>query len=386
MTKANSHPLSALSTNRLNLEIESKRKALHQLLLAVTMLATMVSAADFSLRADASKFLAAEPAASAPTETRVIVQGLLHAASEDDLKIIGKSAVAAYNQAYGPYGHSIKAFKSTTSVSVSETPGTGGPTCTLCGNDDANITESKGQAEIIFGQVSETAGTGDPTCSLCGNDDTTFVELKGAQLGDVHKSFEEKFCAKLRSSGSANLANAQGCSFAIVDMPGQADFVPIESAYASTNGQSTEGQIVLRGTLNELSEADLKLLDKSVIAAYNDAFAKAGYKLKLKSKASVYVSETPGTGDPTCSLCGNDDMTFGEVQVVFSHVQETPGTGDPTCTFCGNDDEVVLLKDSEVAYMHKAFEKAFCAKLQNSGVANFANVHGCSFRFVYNPV
>jgi len=36
--------------------------------------------------------------------------------------------------------------------------------------------------------------------------------------------------------------------------------------------------------------------------------------------------------------------------------------------------------------MESAFENALCHKLQNSGSANFANVHSCSFRFVSNPV
>jgi hypothetical protein len=33
---------------------------------------------------------------------------------------------------------------------------------------------------------------------------------------------------------------------------------------------------------------------------------------------------------------------------------------------------------------HSSFEKAFCNKLANSGVANFANVHGCMICYVAN--
>jgi len=360
----------------------------------LAMLATSVSAADFSLRAAANKLLGTtESTAAHSTESRMIVQGLLHAASEEDLEIIGKSAIAAYNKVYGPYGHSIQAFKTSTSVTVSQIPGISDPSCgALCNpNDDAVAT--KGQTEIVFGRVSQIPGISDPSCgALCNpNDDATFVELNGAQLADVHKSFEDKFCAKLRSSGSANLANAKGCAFAILDVPGQADFVPIESAYASTNGQSTEGQIVLQGLLNDLSESDMKLIDESVMAAYDDAFAKVGFKLKLSSKTSVGVSQIPGISDPSCgALCNpNDDMTLGESQIVFSRVSQIPGISDPSCgALCNPNDDVIVvnLKETERAYMHKAFEKAFCAKLQNSGVANFANAHGCTFRFVYDPV
>jgi hypothetical protein len=44
------------------------------------------------------------------------------------------------------------------------------------------------------------------------------------------------------------------------------------------------------------------------------------------------------------------------------------------------------LSDSELAYLHGAFEKTFCSKLQRSGSDNFASVSDCSFRFVYDPV
>jgi hypothetical protein len=44
------------------------------------------------------------------------------------------------------------------------------------------------------------------------------------------------------------------------------------------------------------------------------------------------------------------------------------------------------LSDSKLAFLHGAFEKAFCSKLQRSGSDNFANVSDCSFRFVYDPV
>jgi hypothetical protein len=54
------------------------------------------------------------------------------------------------------------------------------------------------------------------------------------------------------------------------------------------------------------------------------------------------------------------------------------------------DDDTAIttskMSDSELAYLHGAFEKAFCAKIQRSGSANFANVSDCSFRFVYNPL
>ena len=43
-------------------------------------------------------------------------------------------------------------------------------------------------------------------------------------------------------------------------------------------------------------------------------------------------------------------------------------------------------ESADLGTVHQAFEMAFCSKLQNSRLAVFANVHGCVFRFVYNPV
>ena len=39
----------------------------------------------------------------------------------------------------------------------------------------------------------------------------------------------------------------------------------------------------------------------------------------------------------------------------------------------------------QYAYVTSAFEKSLCAKLQNSGSANFAHARDCSFAYVNSP-
>jgi len=52
-----------------------------------------------------------------------------------------------------------------------------------------------------------------------------------------------------------------------------------------------------------------------------------------------------------------------------------------SCTNCRKDDDAAAAQVSTSA-VFSAFEKAFCAKLANTGVENFAYVHDCRVRFV----
>jgi hypothetical protein len=57
---------------------------------------------------------------------------------------------------------------------------------------------------------------------------------------------------------------------------------------------------------------------------------------------------------------------------------DTPVGIWPSCRCCPDDDGVILndapiLKDSQNAFLHETSEKAFCTKLQNSGLADFTN-------------
>jgi hypothetical protein len=73
---------------------------------------------------------------------------------------------------------------------------------------------------------------------------------KGAvDLGKIHRKFEQKFCADLRASGSANLANARDCSF-FLNMPGQPDQnMPIQVAESFHTGKKS----CLHGAVQDFS-------------------------------------------------------------------------------------------------------------------------------------
>jgi hypothetical protein len=61
---------------------------------ALTTLVVLTSASEFNLRAAAKTLLGTK--SSDPAEARVVVHGLLHDTSAEDLNIISNSVVAAY--------------------------------------------------------------------------------------------------------------------------------------------------------------------------------------------------------------------------------------------------------------------------------------------------
>jgi hypothetical protein len=327
---------------------ETQLPSMKLIALVFATLATVTSARDFNLRAAAIKFLHAE--SSDPADARIIVHGLIDDASAEDLEIISKSAVAAYNSAYAATGHSITAFKTKYFFPIPDT-------------DDFRSTE------LVFVQIV-------PGGSVK-NDAVASLRMKTTNFEDIHKQFEDNFCGLLRVSSSANLVNARDCSLSFLDTPGESDLVPSESAYASTNGDATEAQVIIHGTLDDFTEKEFALINPSIESAYNEAYTKAGYTINdFEAKT---VIDMP-TGCRSCSR-GKDAMMLNASKMIFARIQLG-------CQDCNPDDSSidVVLKDSQIALMHQAFERSFCTKLKNSGLANFANIHDCSFRFVYNPV
>jgi hypothetical protein len=327
--------------------------------LAFATLATLASARDFNLRAAANRLLGGE--SSDPADARIIVHGLLNDASAEDLKIISKSAVAAYNSAYSAAGHSLTALKTKISIPVPDKVGIWSD-CRWCSSDDAvTLADSNTQGELVFVEIM-TGGSAK-------HDAATSLQTKAfnfVNFEDIHKTFEDDFCWLLRVSGSANLANARDCSFSFLETPGKSELVPSESAYASTNGDATEAQVIIHGTLHDFTKKEFSLINKSIILAYSEAYTNAGYTISEFEASNVI--DMPETG---CMMVNAAKMVFARIR---------PGSTPD------DDNTAVVLKDSQIAFMHDAFEKAFCTKLQNSGLANFASAHDCSFRFVYSPV
>jgi hypothetical protein len=61
------------------------------------------------------------------------------------------------------------------------------------------------------------------------------------------------------------------------DTPGKSDLAPSESAYASSNGDATEAQVIIHGTLDDFAKKEFALINTSIESAYNEAYTKAGY-------------------------------------------------------------------------------------------------------------
>ena len=357
---------------------------------------TGVVSADFNLRAAVGKIVTAS---DEPTnaDVRVSIHGMKGDASAADMEIIYNSIKKAYNQAYETTGYSMDSFKAELSAPVPDKV-SWDPTCRLCppaeelGWDPtcrlcppevkAMFASSKAQGRMFLGQAKVSW---DPTCRLCP------PEADASVLGGIHAAFEQMFCSSLRQSGSSNLAYAHDCTFSFLDMPGQAgENLPIQSI---SEDKKTETQVTLHGTLHDFSEKDMEIIDEAILSAYNDAFASAGYSLgSLVSTADLDLPSKL-SWDPTCRLC---PPAAEKAKLVISTTTPLgwdpyfrPAAGslgwDPTCRLCPPAEDAEL-SDAKLAFLQSAFEKTLCTKLQKSGSANFANVHNCSFRFVYAPV
>jgi DNA-binding protein YbaB len=234
------------------------------------------------------------PLSSDLAEARVVIHGLTEDASREDLEIVEKSVIAAYNSAYQTAGYSLKSFEGQLSATVPDM-------VDWMQDDVAALKQSHEQGQLVLATVQSIR---DLDCSP--HDDASAMKHN---LGDLHKDFENKLCASLRALGSANLANARDCSFAFLDMPGQSgESWPIETASTLTSAEKKiESQVLLHGTLHDLTKEDKLILDDIIVAAYNKAFSKAGYM--LASFESVRDIDTVGwwhwadwTPGPDCRL------------------------------------------------------------------------------------
>ena len=397
---------------------------------AVAALASLTSAEEFSLRATTAR-LGTQAQPSDPVQTSVIVKGLIDDASKEDIKIISESIVSAFNVAYADSGTSIDSFEPLFGGddSVEPMPVLGGdsvdesmpvlesgrawfwphipapttiieplpkppaprpapapkpPTVDHCGGWGCGGWDPKNpihQQGYWYG-IDESA----LHCRWCPDDDyvlgaeaeeyqyqsqsqavlflglmktkkSPLSVLEGPAVGSVHKKFEDSLCEMLRDSGTANLSNAKNCAFSFVETPGQGfGILPVEAAMTCKEGTPMSAQFAMDGTLDAFSEEDFLLIDKSIMDAYNEAFLSTG-------KAMVTFTADGNVG---VAAMDNSKMLMGRFEPL-----------------CPNDDDVP--PSTKLESMHEAFEQAFCAKLQNSGNANFAKVENCHFRLVVRP-
>jgi hypothetical protein len=336
-----------------------------------------VASAEFNLRAAVNKFTSSSSNEPTNAEVRVSIHGMKGDASAGDMEIIHSSIKKAYNHAYQTTGYSMDLFEAQLSAPVPDKV-SWDPYCRLCPPEDTMVASSNTEGQMFLGQVKVSW---DPYCRLCPPE----VDATIKNLGDVHAAFEKEFCAGLRQSGSKNLAHARDCTLSFLDTTGQnEENMPIQSKEGK--GRKTETQLTLQGTLHNFSEKDMEILDEAVIGAYNDAFSSAGYSLGSFVSTADLDIPSKVSWDPYCRLCPPDADMAGDAKLIISTA--APLGWDPYCRLCPPEEGAMVadLSDAKLAFLHTAFENTLCTKLQKSGSANFANVHDCSFRFVYAPV
>jgi hypothetical protein len=229
------------------------------------------------------------------------------------------------------------------------------------------FSQSHGSASAAGAMVLGRVGLAQ--CRYCKPDDDKLTQCRYCKpdddkLSSLQDELNAKFCSKLQSSGSKVLAHSRDCSVAFLDM---------------SAGKADQAQVTLKGLLHDFTEEDTAIFNEAVAAAYNDAFLSAGHSI-----GSVQaVADVDMVSVSQCRYCKpDDDMLTAPTssKVILAHV----GVGQ--CRYCKPDDDSYDVERSQHDLMEAAFKKTVCVKLQSSGSANFANVHGCDFSFVYSAV
>lgn len=315
------------------------------------------ASAEFNLRSKGTSLT--KTASDDQADARIVVHGLKKEASSEDLSIIRKSVISAYNNAYKEAGYSIQGYVAQLTAADIETVGFNYD-CRFCPPDD-DATALKEIAQIVMAQVAVGYG------------ESQAVAGSPLNLAKMHRNFEAAMCADLRASGSANLANVRDCSFSFLDMPGAPDRnIPIQHQSKASKPVLSEVQVMIHGTKHDVTEEDLTTIDKAITEAYNHAYSTAGYSIKsYKTEAGLTVN--------TAAVGGDAQLLIGTVGTIgWSY----------DCRFCPPDDDATAFatqaSQAQLGSIHMAFENAICRNLQESGVANLGNVHDCTFRFVHN--
>ena len=287
---------------------------------------------------------------------------------------INESIVTAFNDVYTPAtGASIALFFEPTLGS-----GCGGWGCHGYNDDDPNHRKNRWWDVFHWGSYDD-----DNSALSDAHDNNNSILMRGSmqaattttttkfptvlqgatKLRLVHSNFEDMLCGLLNASGSSNLAKANGCTVSFVHKPIQADDIICNSG---EDTKAVDTQFIMQGSQYDLSLEDIDLIDKSIVAAYNEAFVPAG-------KAMTHFQTTGqavGFADDV-----DDDSVLGDSKLLT-------GRFEPLCPNGDDDDDV---PPSKLELMQSAFEQSICRKLVNSGNtnSNFANIDGDRFRATY---
>lgn len=333
-----------------------------------------------SLRAAFNSYFSSDEAVETSTKAQILIPGVLHDLSAEDLEIVASSAKKSYADTYGSSFKSIHSIKTQLHFDVPDGL-VGGKQCHMCPPDDDAFL-MLGQAKMVLAGIQ----LGSRQCHMCPPDDDAFVEEEDKESHkDKHDKFVSDFCHALSNSGSANLANAHECSFTFFEK----NQVPVGPAVARDDSVDDDGNtlgfIALNGLVHDITASDRAVIQESAVKAYNDAFSSTlGYSLmSFNTRDAVEIPRAT-----QCHMCPPDDDALSAVgmevgKVVFVDLR----VHAEQCHMCPPDDDALVLAngDEELQYLNRAFEKAFCSLLSKSSTGNFVNMNGCSFQIMFSP-
>jgi hypothetical protein len=143
--------------------------------------------------------------AMATMDSTLILKGVAgDATTKEELALIAKAYVSAYNDVHWESGH----YMSDAEIPFSAgTPV--GQLCKYCPDDDS----FGGATTLVLDVVTPVVGQ---LCKYCPDDDASAAQLTDLKTNELtRKSVEVAFCKKIQSSVSAKLRATQSCSIAM---------------------------------------------------------------------------------------------------------------------------------------------------------------------------
>jgi hypothetical protein len=191
--------------------------------------------------------------------------------------------------------------------------------------------------------------------------------------------FTKKAIMKLSVAVFASLASVASARLSVTNLL-------LNSYNNEKHGESYDARIIIGGLRHDVSKTDLKTIEQSAVAAYNDVFNSVGFGMEgVETQSSVPLDSMSWNMDEAlerparCRLCNPNIVTTvpdpAHSELIFVGV-DWYTQGSNAAALHGHDDD---------AQVYMAFEETFCSKLRASGSANLVNAKDCTFSFFENP-
>jgi hypothetical protein len=310
--------------------------------------------------------------------------GVLSDLTPADLSIVEKSAIAAYGAMQLGSGYTLEEVKPLLIFGAGSGDDGNLKQCNHCPNDDAFLTGTVGFEKIIVADIKVLRSS---QCNHCPNDDDDFVLENIAN----HQVFVESFCEFLATSGSVNLANANGCSFSFLQSPGhKVAPLTVVTRTEKNHGEAALGFLSINGLIHDLTDNEKTLVATDALETYNKAFGSS----TGNSLASLHVRDgvvAPQTADGVtqcltchkitqCNHCPNDDYELSTPEGTVGNVLFLDIRLDQAAALGNN---VALANTVDMKAVTIAFSRALCSKLRASGLPNLAFAGDCAMDFFY---